>query len=42
MDPALIISVIAILTVLVIVWKEFDVKNDLERMRRRMRRGGQG
>jgi hypothetical protein len=34
------ISIIAILTVAVIAWKELGVKEDLERLRDRWRRGG--
>jgi hypothetical protein len=41
MDPAAwTIFIIAILIALVIAWKEFDVKDDLERIRRRLRRRG--
>jgi hypothetical protein len=38
MDPGLTISIIAVLIVAVIAWNEFGGKQDLERLRRRLRR----
>jgi hypothetical protein len=38
MDPALIIAIIAILTVAAIAWNEFGCDEDLKRLRRRRRR----
>ncbi|MGH3267412.1 MAG: hypothetical protein ACRDNS_36130 [Trebonia sp.] len=40
MDPGLIVSIIAILIVATIAWKEFGGKQDLKRLRRRLRRDG--
>jgi hypothetical protein len=38
MTPGLIIGIIAILIVAAIAWKEFDGHEDLQRLRRRLRR----
>ena len=40
MDPGVTISIIAIFIVVAIAWKELGGKQDLERVRRRLRRRG--
>lgn len=40
MDPGVTISIIAILIVVAIAWKEFGGRQDLEQLRRRFRRSG--
>jgi hypothetical protein len=42
MDAGLIVSIIAILIVAMIAWKEFGGKQDLKRLRRRLRRDQPG
>lgn len=42
MDPGLIISIIAILIVATVAWKEFGGKHDLKRLRDRLRRDEPG